>query len=94
MRRLIWGICILCLGTTSAFLATARDQNGSLRRIDCASLAIFTPDTTASADEICQSHGGLARSGMPPSRNALVILEKNRPMGEGKGLKTAAVSND
>ncbi len=62
--------------------------DSELRRVDCQAITMFTPARTKSAEELCANYGGIAQSGSEPSKEALVILVRNQPMGGFAGDNT------
>lgn len=55
--------------------------DSELRRVDCRTITMFTPAKTKSAEELCANYGGVAQKDATPSKEGLVILVRNQPMG-------------
>ena len=62
--------------------------DGELRRVDCQALTMFTPAKAKSAEELCANYGGVALKDAEPSKEGLVILVRNQPMGGFDGEHT------
>ncbi|TYC52351.1 antitermination protein [Rhodobacterales bacterium] len=82
--------------TTTFFLAIAgigysmsggAKSDSELRRVDCEAITMFTPAYKKSADELCANYGGVAEADTLPSKQGLVILVRNQPMGGFDGDK-------
>jgi hypothetical protein len=61
-------------------------KDSELRRVECQALTMFTPSRGKSAEELCENYGGVALKDAAPSKEGLVILVRNQPVGgfEGK----------
>jgi len=70
--------------TLSGGINTDRD----LRRVDCQAITMFTPAQNKPAEELCANYGGVAQKDAQPSKQGLVILVRNQPMGGFDGEKT------
>ncbi|TYC65180.1 antitermination protein [Stappia sp. BW2] len=55
--------------------------DSELRRVECQALTMFTPARSKSAEELCANYGGVALKDAEPSKEGLVILVRNQPMG-------------
>ncbi len=62
--------------------------DSELRRVDCQAITMFTPAQNKSAEELCANYGGVALNDAEPSKQGLVILVRNQPMGGFHGEKT------
>ncbi|MHA7777844.1 antitermination protein [Roseibium sp. M-1] len=62
--------------------------DSELRRVDCQAITMFTPAKTKSAEELCANYGGVAHKDSIPSKEGLVILVRNQPMGGFNGENT------
>jgi len=71
------------LGLAGVGLALSGGANtdSELRRVDCQALTMFTPAFRKSAEELCANYGGVALKDATPSKQGLVILVRNQPMG-------------
>jgi len=56
-------------------------KDSELRRVECQALTMFTPSQTKSAEELCINYGGVAMKDAAPSKQGLVILVRNQPVG-------------
>jgi hypothetical protein len=61
-------------------------QESELRRVECQALTMFTPSRSKSADELCENYGGVALKNAEPSKEGLVILVRNQPVGGFAGI--------
>lgn len=52
-----------------------------LRRVDCQAITMFTPALKKSAEDLCANYGGVALQDSVPSKEGLVILVRNQPVG-------------
>ncbi|MEE4011647.1 antitermination protein [Roseibium sp. FZY0029] len=62
--------------------------DSELRRVECQALTMFTPARSKSAEELCANYGGVALKDAEPSKQGLVILVRNQPMGGFDGENT------
>lgn len=67
--------------------ASGQPADTDLRRVDCSDVTIFAPKSKSTEAEICRSHGGLAMKNAVPTKQGLVILVRNQPMGGFHGQK-------
>ena len=56
-------------------------NDSELRRVDCQAITMFTPAQKKSAEDLCANYGGVAKKDSEPSKEGLVILVRNQPMG-------------
>ncbi len=59
--------------------------DSELRRVECQALTMFTPSRGKSAEELCENYGGVALNNAAPSKEGLVILVRNQPVGGFEG---------
>ncbi|KZM50366.1 antitermination protein [Labrenzia sp. OB1] len=63
------------------------DADRELRRVDCHAITMFTPAHNKPAEDLCANYGGVALKDAQPSKQGLVILVRNQPMGGFDGDK-------
>jgi hypothetical protein len=56
-------------------------SDNELRRVDCQAITMFTPARAKSAEDLCTNYGGVALKDAAPSKEGLVILVRNQPVG-------------
>ncbi|MCV0427886.1 MAG: antitermination protein [Roseibium sp.] len=62
-------------------LSSGPKTDHDLRRVECEAITMFTPADNKSAEDLCANYGGVAQNGSEPSKEGLVILVRNQPMG-------------
>lgn len=71
----------LALVGVSLAMSGGVKTDSELRRVDCQALTMFTPAFKKSAEDLCANYGGVALKDAAPSKEGLVILVRNQPMG-------------
>lgn len=74
----VFALAIAGLGIS---LSSGPTTDRELRRVDCEAITMFTPAHSKSAEELCANYGGVAHKDSEPSKNGLVILVRNQPVG-------------
>ncbi len=72
----------IMIGAGLAFAMSGQTpQDSELRRVECQALTMFTPSHKKSAEELCTNYGGVAMKNAAPSKEGLIILVRNQPVG-------------
>ncbi|WP_454608240.1 antitermination protein [Labrenzia sp. MBR-25] len=79
---------VLVLVGAGVVLSGGVRTDSELRRVECQTLTMFTPARSKSAEELCANYGGVALKDAEPSKQGLVILVRNQPMGGFDGENT------
>ncbi len=79
---------VLALVGAGVVLSGGVRTDSELRRVECQALTMFTPARSKSAEELCANYGGVALKDAEPSKQGLVILVRNQPMGGFDGENT------
>lgn len=88
MKKIALAASALALvGVTYTIVTPAQSPN-ELRRVDCSKLTVFAPVRGQSPEQLCRGHGGLAKIGMAPNEEGMVILVRNQPVGGFEGKST------
>ncbi len=78
----------LALAGVSFAMSGGATTDSQLRRVDCHAITMFTPAYKKSAEDLCANYGGVALKDAAPSKEGLVILVRNQPMGSFNGGET------
>ena len=78
----------LALAGIGIALSGGINTDHDLRRVDCQAITMFTPARNKPAEELCANYGGVALKDAEPSKQGLVILVRNQPMGGFDGEHT------
>lgn len=88
MKFLSLAAAVVIVAGTVYGTAFSQSSDSDLKRIECKDVTVFAPKNRSSTADICHNHGGVAKTEAAPTKNALVILVRNQPMGGFAGQST------